>query len=99
MSNKGTVVSIQVLPAKWVEPEEAGKKRTVETQVMGADKDTEFYSVFLRFQNGDVKHVDDRDFERDATELANTLCIEHKVNLEPYPWQSARFGIQALSTQ
>jgi hypothetical protein len=92
---KGKVVSVQLVPTTCFKPEQPGLNfdRVYESDYDGATDKTNGYSVYLRYENGWVSHVETNPTEIEAIPVAKKMCDEHKVPLEPYPWQAAIFGI------
>ena len=86
MSNtEQKVVAIQVAPFKVVT--NSRDKQDIEIQTTGADANTTGYGVYLRLENGEAKHVFDRQYEAAAVSIAKMLCEEHQVSIELFGWQ------------
>lgn len=84
------VVAIQVAPFRVVSPKNGADidgRNNVEIQPNGADQETIGHAVYLRYSDGDVKHVVDRKYEADAAQFAKVLCEEHQVGINLYDWQ------------
>lgn len=97
LQEKGKVVSVQIIPVTGFKPEDGLFDRVYEPDREGATKETNGYSVYTRFENNQVSHVDTKETEAEAIKVAKFLCDSFGVPLEPYPWQAAMFGIVQVS--